>query len=221
MISLEKEQKISIYKSALSLLKHYDATYQEVRKLEKFIDSCPKEPDYKALPEKPDLKEPKNSHGIAILIAGILIGIAFIGVFGFYLIPNGMYIPKRILYTYGKYTITEVFFIGVTIMIISAVIGIMSEVVHSVRLNKYSKAIVEYEEEVNLTKQENAKIQLNFKRKNEQVKMAELKIQSLKTTMKHLQDEYMKNYAASIPVEIASIDGLEKAINESQQLGYK
>ena len=69
---------------------------------------------------------------------------------------------------------------------------------------------------------ENKKLEEDYAAACEQQKKIEgeaamtnkLKMQSFKTTMEHIQKDYMKTYSRRVPNSLASIEGLEKKISE-------
>lgn len=213
MSNFEEKQLLSTYKGALALLKHYDELYSELKGLKAKLAILQEKPELKELPPKPDMEEPSGGHGVIIALIGLILCVAFFAIDIFNLIPTNVFVPKLHIEFFG-YDLNEISLVGVGILAVFLIVAIVKESFASVKLDRYYDTLLEYEENVEKITKENEKIEAESKSNLEDIKLLELKISSTQTTLKHLQAEYMKTYANSIPAELASIEKLESAIKE-------
>ena len=212
MSNFEEKQLLSTYKGALALLKHYDELYSELKGLKAKLAILQEKPELKELPPKPDMEEPSGGHGVIIALIGLILCVAFFAIDIFNLIPATIFIPKLRI-NFFSYDLNEISLVGIGILAIFLIIAIVKESVASIKLDKYYDALLEYEEKVEKITKENEEIEAESKVNLEEAKLLELKISSTQTTLKHLQTEYMKTYSKVIPLELASIEKLESAID--------
>ena len=217
-------EEISVYSGALKLLKRYDETRNAFEKAK--AASVPPEPVpepvLKKLPEKPEPAfKAKNYFTTARWVIRIAEAIAVFALFDFYLIPNAMYIPEYVFPVAG-YAFSEV-----DIAIAAGVIlSVLVDGFIAGGIKKRELAGVEvfekYADDVKNVEAENKKLEEDYAAACEQQKKIEgeaamtnkLKMQSFKTTMEHIQKDYMKTYSRRVPNSLASIEGLEKKISE-------
>ena len=217
-------EEISVYSGALKLLKRYDETRNAFEKAK--AASVPPEqipaPVLKKLPEKPEPAfKAKNYFTTARWVIRIAEAIAVFALFDFYLIPNAMYIPEDVFPVAG-YAFSEV-----DIAIVAGVIlSLFVDGFIAGGIKKRELAGVEvfekYADDVKNVEAENKKLEEDYAAACEQQKKIEgeaamtnkLKMQSFKTTMEHIQKDYMKTYSRRVPNSLASIEGLEKKISE-------
>lgn len=217
-------EEISVYSGALKLLKRYDETRNAFEKAK--TASVPPEPVpapvLKKLPEKPELEfKAKSYFTTARWVIRIAEAIAIFVLFDFYLIPNNIYIPEYIFPVAG-YHFSEVDIAIAAGVILSALVdGFIAGGIKKRELTGV-EAFEKYVDEVKSVKEENKKLEEDYAAACEQQKKIEgeaamtnkLKMQSFKTTMDHIQKDYMKTYSRRVPNSIASIEGLEKKISE-------
>lgn len=217
-------EEISVYSGALKLLKRYDETRNAFEKAK--AASVPPEtvpaPVLKKLPEKPEpVFKAKSYFTTARWVIRIAEAIAVFALFDFYLIPSNIYIPEYIFPVAG-YNFSEV-----DIAIAAGVIlSVLVDCFIAGGIKKRELAGVEvfekYADDVKNVEAENKKLEEDYAAACEQQKKIEgeaamtnkLKMQSFKTTMDHIQKDYMKTYSRRVPNSIASIEGLEKKISE-------
>lgn len=217
-------EEISVYSGALKLLKRYDETRNAFEKAK--AASVPPEtvpaPVLKKLPEKPEPAfKAKSYFTTARWVIMVVTMLGLFALFDFYLIPNSIYIPEYIFPVAGYH------FSEVDIAIVAGVIlSLFVDCFIAVGIKKRELAGVEafekYADEVKKVEAENKKLEEDYAAACEQQKKIEgeaamtnkLKMQSFKTTMDHIQKDYMKSYSRRVPNSIASIEGLEKKISE-------
>lgn len=218
-------EEISVYSGALKLLKRYDETRNAFEKVK--VASVPPEPVpapvLKKLPEKPELEfKAKSYFTTARWVIRIAEAIAIFVLFDFYLIPNLIYIPEYIFPVAG-YHFSEVDIAIAAGVILSALVdGFIAGGIKKRELAGAEEAFEKYADEVKSVKAENKKLEEDYAAACEQQKKVEgeaamtsqLKMQSYRTTMDHIQKDYMKTYSRRVPNSIASIEGLEKKISE-------
>ena len=217
-------EEISVYSGALKLLKRYDETRNAFEKAK--AASVPPEPVpapvLKKLPEKPETEfKAKSYFTTARWVIRIAEAIGVFALFDFYLIPNNIYIPECVFPVAG-YAFSEVDIAVVAGVILSALVdGFIAGGIKKRELAGV-EAFEKYADEVKSVEEENKKLEEDYAAACEQQKKVEgeaamtnkLKMQSFKTTMDHIQADYMKSYSKRVPVSIASIEGLEKKISE-------
>lgn len=217
-------EEISVYSGALKLLKRYDETRNAFEKAK--AASVPPEPVpepvLKKLPEKPETEfKAKSYFTTARWVIRIAEAIGIFALFDFYLIPNNIYIPEYVFPVAG-YAFSEVDIAVVAGVILSALVdGFIAGGIKKRELAGV-EAFEKYADEVKSVEEENKKLEEDYAAACEQQKKVEgeaamtnkLKMQSFKTTMDHIQADYMKSYSKRVPVSIASIEGLEKKISE-------
>lgn len=217
-------EEISVYSGALKLLKRYDETRNAFEKAK--AASVPPEPVpepvLKKLPEKPELEfKAKSYFTTARWVIRVVTMLGLFALFDFYLIPNSIYIPEYIFPVAG-YAFSEV-----DIAIVAGVIlSLLVDCFIAGGIKKRELAGVEvfekYADDVKNVEAENKKLEEDYAAACEQQKKIEgeaamtnkLKMQSFKTTMEHIQKDYMKTYSRRVPNSLASIEGLEKKISE-------
>lgn len=217
-------EEISVYSGALKLLKRYDETRNAFEKAK--AASVPPEPVpepvLKKLPEKPELEfKAKSYFTTARWVIRVVTMLGLFALFDFYLIPSNIYIPEYIFPVAG-YALSEV-----DIEIAAGVIlSVLVDCFIAGGIKKRELAGVEvfekYADEVKNVEAENKKLEEDYAAACEQQKKIEgeaamtnkLKMQSYKTTMEHIQKDYMKTYSKRVPNSLASIEGLEKKISE-------
>lgn len=218
-------EEISVYSGALKLLKRYDETRNAFEKAK--AASAPPEPVpapvLKKLPEKPEpVLKAKSYFTTARWVIRIAEAIAVFALFDFYLIPNAMYIPEYVFPVAG-YAFSEVDIAIAAGVILSVLVDcFIAGGIKNRELAGVEKAFEKYADEVKSVKAENKKLEEDYAAACEQQKKIEgeaamtnkLKMQSYKTTMDHIQKDYMKSYSRRVPNSIASIEGLEKKISE-------
>lgn len=217
-------EEISVYSGALKLLKRYDETRNAFEKA-KAASAPPEpvpEPVLKKLPEKPELEfKAKSYFTTARWVIRVVTMLGLFALFDFYLIPNSIYIPEYVFPVAG-YAFSEV-----DIAIVASVIlSLLVDCFIAGGIKKRELAGVEvfekYADDVKNVEAENKKLEEDYAAACEQQKKIEgeaamtnkLKMQSFKTTMEHIQKDYMKSYSRRVPNSIASIEGLEKKISE-------
>ena len=217
-------EEISVYSGALKLLKRYDETRNAFEKA-KATSAPPEpvpEPALKKLPEKPEPEfKAKSYFATTRWVIRIVTMLGLFALFDFYLIPNSIYIPEYIFPVAG-YAFSEV-----DIAIVAGVIlSLLVDCFIAGGIKKRELAGVEvfekYADDVKNVEAENKKLEEDYAAACEQQKKIEgeaamtnkLKMQSFKTTMEHIQKDYMKTYSRRVPNSIASIEGLEKKISE-------
>lgn len=217
-------EEISVYSGALKLLKRYDETRNAFEKAK--AASVPPEPVPapvpKKMPEKPELEfKAKSYFTTARWVIRVVTMLGLFALFDFYLIPNSIYIPEYIFPVAG-YAFSEV-----DIAIVAGVIlSLLVDCFIAGGIKKRELAGVEvfekYVDDVKNVEAENKKLEEDYAAACEQQKKIEgeaamtnkLKMQSFKTTMEHIQKDYMKTYSRRVPNSLASIEGLEKKISE-------
>lgn len=217
-------EEISVYSGALKLLKRYDETRNAFEKAK--AASVPPEPVpepvLKKLPEKPEPElKAKNYFTTARWVIRVVTMLGLFALFDFYLIPSNIYIPEYIFPVAG-YAFSEV-----DIAIVASVIlSLLVDCFIAGGIKKRELAGVEvfekYADDVKNVEAENKKLEEDYAAACEQQKKIEgeaamtnkLKMQSFKTTMEHIQKDYMKTYSRRVPNSLASIEGLEKKISE-------
>ena len=217
-------EEISVYSGALKLLKRYDETRNAFEKAK--AASIPAEPGPAPVPKKmPEKPEPelkaKSYFTTARWVIRIAAAIGTFALFDFYLIPSNIYIPEFIFPVAG-YALSEV-----DIAIAAGVIlSVLVDCFIAGGIKKRELAGVEvfekYADDVKSVEAENKKLEEDYAAACEQQKKIEgeaamtnkLKMQSYKTTMEHIQKDYMKTYSRRVPNSLASIEGLEKKISE-------
>lgn len=218
-------EEISVYSGALKLLKRYDETRNAFEKAK--AASVPPEPVpepvLKKLPEKPEPEfKAKSYFATTRWVIRITEAIGVFALFDFYLIPNLIYIPEYIFPVAG-YHFSEVDIAIVAGVILSVVMDcFIAGGIKKRELADVEEAFEKYADEVKRVKAENKKLEEDYAAACEQQKKVEgeaamtsqLKMQSYRTTMDHIQKDYMKTYSKRVPVSIASIEGLEKKISE-------
>ena len=217
-------EEISVYSGALKLLKRYDETRNAFEKAK--AASVPPEPVpepvLKKLPEKPELEfKAKSYFTTARWVIRVVTMFGLFALFDFYLIPNSIYIPEYIFPVAG-YNFSEVDIAIVAGVILSLLVDCF--IVGGIKKREIAGVEVfeKYADEVKNVEAENKKLEEDYAAACEQQKKVEgeaamtsqLKMQSYRTTMDHIQKDYMKTYSKRIPVSIASIEGLEKKISE-------
>lgn len=218
-------EEISVYSGALKLLKRYDETRNAFEKAK--AASVPPEPVpapvLKKLPEKPEpVFKAKSFFTTARWVIRVVTMLGLFALFDFYLIPNLIYIPEYIFPVAG-YHFSEVDIAIVAGVILSVVMDcFIARGIKKRELAGVEEAFKKYADEVKRVKAENKKLEEDYAAACEQQKKVEgeaamtsqLKMQSYRTTMDHIQKDYMKTYSKRVPVSIASIEGLEKKISE-------
>lgn len=218
-------EEISVYSGALKLLKRYDETRNAFEKAK--AASVPPEPVpepvLKKLPEKPEPElKAKNYFTTARWVIRIAAAIGVFALFDFYLIPSNIYIPEYIFPVAG-YHFSEVDIAIIAGLILSVLVdGFIAGGIKKRELAGAEEAFEKYADEVKSVKAENKKLEEDYAAACEQQKKVEgeaamtsqLKMQSYRTTMDHIQKDYMKTYSRRVPNSIASIEGLEKKISE-------
>lgn len=217
-------EEISVYSGALKLLKRYDETRNAFEKAK--AASVPPEPVpepvLKKLPEKPELEfKAKSYFTTARWVIRVVTMLGLFALFDFYLIPNSIYIPEYVFPVAG-YAFSEV-----DVAIVAGVIlSLFVDGFIAGGIKKRELAGVEvfekYADDVKNVEAENKKLEEDYAAACEQQKKIEgeaamtnkLKMQSFKTTMEHIQKDYMKTYSRRVPNSLASIEGLEKKISE-------
>lgn len=217
-------EEISVYSGALKLLKRYDETRNAFEKAK--AASVPPEPVpepvLKKLPEKPELEfKAKSYFTTARWVIRVVTMFGLFALFDFYLIPNSIYIPEYIFPVAG-YNFSEVDIAIVAGVILSLLVDCF--IVGGIKKREIAGVEVfeKYADEVKNVEAENKKLEEDYAAACEQQKKVEgeaamtsqLKMQSYRTTMDHIQKDYMKTYSKRVPVSIASIEGLEKKISE-------
>lgn len=217
-------EEISVYSGALKLLKRYDETRNAFEKAK--AASVPPEPVpepvLKKLPEKPELEfKAKSYFTTARWVIMVVTMLGLFALFDFYLIPNSIYIPEYVFPVAGYH------FSEVDIAIVAGVVlSLLVDCFIAGGIKKRELAGVEvfekYADDVKNVEAENKKLEEDYAAACEQQKKIEgeaamtnkLKMQSFKTTMEHIQKDYMKTYSRRVPNSLASIEGLEKKISE-------
>lgn len=217
-------EEISVYSGALKLLKRYDETRNAFEKAK--AASIPAEPGPAPVPKKmPEKPEPelkaKSYFTTARWVIRVVTMLGLFALFDFYLIPNSIYIPEYIFPVAGYH------FSEVDIAIVAGVIlSLLVDCFIAGGIKKRELAGVEvfekYADDVKNVEAENKKLEEDYAAACEQQKKIEgeaamtnkLKMQSFKTTMEHIQKDYMKTYSRRVPNSLASIEGLEKKISE-------
>ena len=217
-------EEISVYSGALKLLKRYDETRNAFEKAK--AASIPAEPGPAPVPKKmPEKQEPelkaKSYFTTARWVIRVVTMLGLFALFDFYLIPNSIYIPEYIFPVAGYH------FSEVDIAIVAGVIlSLLVDCFIAGGIKKRELAGVEvfekYADDVKNVEAENKKLEEDYAAACEQQKKIEgeaamtnkLKMQSFKTTMEHIQKDYMKTYSRRVPNSLASIEGLEKKISE-------
>lgn len=217
-------EEISVYSGALKLLKRYDETRNAFEKAK--AASVPPEPVstpvLKKVPEKPEPElKAKSYFTTARWVIRVVTMLGLFALFDFYLIPSNIYIPEYIFPVAG-YNFSEV-----DIAIVAGVIlSLLVDCFIAGGIKKRELAGVEvfekYADDVKNVEAENKKLEEDYAAACEQQKKIEgeaamtnkLKMQSYKTTMEHIQKDYMKTYSRRVPNSLASIEGLEKKISE-------
>lgn len=217
-------EEISVYSGALKLLKRYDETRNAFEKAK--AASIPPEPVpepvLKKLPEKPELEfKAKSYFTTARWVIRVVTMLGLFALFDFYLIPSNIYIPEYIFPVAG-YNFSEVDIAIVAGVILSALVdGFIAGGIKKRELAGV-EVFEKYADDVKNVEAENKKLEEDYAAACEQQKKIEgeaamtnkLKMQSFKTTMEHIQKDYMKSYSRRVPNSIASIEGLEKKISE-------
>lgn len=217
-------EEISVYSGALKLLKRYDETRNAFEKAK--ASSVPPEPVpepvLKKLPEKPELEfKAKSYFTTARWVIRAVTMLGLFALFDFYLIPNSIYIPEYIFPVAG-YHFSEVDIAIVAGVILSVLVdGFIAGGIKKRELAGV-EAFEKYADDVKNVEAENKKLEEDYAAACEQQKKIEgeaamtnkLKMQSFKTTMEHIQKDYMKTYSKRVPNSLASIEGLEKKISE-------
>ena len=218
-------EEISVYSGALKLLKRYDETRNAFEKAK--AASVPPEPVpepvLKKLPEKPEPEfKAKSYFATTRWVIRIVTMLGLFALFDFYLIPNAMYIPEYVFPVAG-YAFSEVDIAIAAGVILSVLVDcFIAGGIKKRELAGVEEAFEKYADEVKSVEAENKKLEEDYAAACEQQKKVEgeaamankLKMQSYKTTMDHIQKDYMKTYSKRVPVSIASIEGLEKKISE-------
>lgn len=218
-------EEISVYSGALKLLKRYDETRNAFEKAK--AASVPPEPVpepvLKKLPEKPEPEfKAKSYFATTRWVIRVVTMLGLFALFDFYLIPSNIYIPEYIFPVAG-YHFSEVDIAIVAGVILSALVDFfIAGGIKKRELAGVEEAFKKYADEVKRVKAENKKLEEDYAAACEQQKKVEgeaamtsqLKMQSYRTTMDHIQKDYMKTYSKRVPVSIASIEGLEKKISE-------
>ena len=218
-------EELSVYSGALKLLKRYDETRNAFEKAK--AASVPPEPVpapvLKKLPEKPEpVFKAKSYFTTARWVIRVVTMVGVFALFDFYLIPGNIYIPEYIFPVAG-YHFSEVDIAIVAGVILSALVDFfIAGGIKKRELADVEEAFKKYADEVKRVKAENKKLEEDYAAACEQQKKVEgeaamtsqLKMQSYRTTMDHIQKDYMKTYSKRVPVSIASIEGLEKKISE-------
>lgn len=217
-------EEISVYSGALKLLKRYDETRNAFEKAK--AASVPPEPVpepvLKKLPEKPELEfKAKSYFTTARWVIRIAAAIGVFALFDFYLIPSNIYIPEFIFPVAG-YAFSEVDIAIAAGVILSVLVDCF--IAGGIKKRELAgvEAFEKYADEVKNVEAENKKLEEDYAAACEQKKKIEgeaamtnkLKMQSYKTTMEHIQKDYMKTYSRRVPNSLASIEGLEKKISE-------
>ena len=217
-------EELSVYSGALKLLKRYDETrnaFEKAKEASVPPEPVP-EPVLKKLPEKPEPEfKAKSYFATTRWVIRITEAIGVFALFDFYLIPNNIYIPEYIFPVAG-YAFSEVDIAIAAGVILSVLVdGFIAGGIKKRELAGV-EAFEKYADEVKSVKAENKKLEEDYAAACEQQKKIEgeaamtskLKMQSYKTTMDHIQKDYMKSYSRRVPNSIASIEGLEKKISE-------
>ena len=217
-------EEISVYSGALKLLKRYDETRNAFEKAK--AASVPPEPVpepvLKKLPEKPELElKAKSYFTTARWVIRVVTMLGLFALFDFYLIPSNIYIPEYIFPVAG-YAFSEVDIAIVASVILSLLVDCF--IAGGIKKRELAgvEAFEKYADEVKSVEAENKKLEEDYAVACEQQKKIEgeaamtnkLKMQSYKTTMEHIQKDYMKTYSRRVPNSLASIEGLEKKISE-------
>lgn len=229
----QKSDSINTLKNIRALFDKYDACDRErndlmnakpeMETVEPVFIELPELMEY---PEKPVVAEPEKKHSGGIAFAAfVALGAAAYLIGQFYLIPNALYFPK-LYFSVGGMNLNEFALVAVACL----VLGLIVALALNAKARGTYNAAVEANNEINASYQaECAKVdeanksltndyenKLAMARKsanqtNEELKheyeetnaMWNLKVQSVKTTMKHLQEYYMNNYSKIIPASYA------------------
>ena len=229
----QKSDSINTLKNIRALFDKYDACDKErndlmnakpeMETVEPVFIELPELMEY---PEKPVVAEPEKKHsgGIAFAVFVALGAVAYL-VGQFYLIPNALYFPK-LYFSAGGMDLNEFALVAVACL----VLGLIVALAMNAKARSTYNAAVEANNEINASyKEECAKVDEANKSLNEEYEnklamaresanqtneelkhefeetnaMWNLKVQSVKTTMKHLQEYYMNNYSKIIPASYA------------------
>ena len=229
----QKSDSINTLKNIRALFDKYDACDRErndlmnakpeMETVEPVFIELPELMEY---PEKPVVAEPEKKHsgGIAFAVF-IALGAAAYLVGQFYLIPNALYFPK-LYFSAGGMDLNEFALVAVAFILLGLIVALAM----NAKARSTYNAAVEANNEINASYQEecakvdeaNKSLNEEYENKlamaresanqtNEELKhefeetnaMWNLKVQSVKTTMKHLQEYYMNNYSKIIPASYA------------------
>lgn len=218
--ALKKKELLSIYIGAYKLLKHYDDIYNQYQTI---VDVEVKEPTYAEVPDEDSkIKLPRKSHGFLLSLIGVILGVGLVLGSHYYFIPNGYYVPLYRFYKVSTYTITEVEVAGLAIMALFFVIAIINKIIAHHSENIYFAKVQEYEDSRNAIISNNKKLKEDYESKkqvaDETQIINKMKRENLKTTMYHLQQEYMLKYSKIIPAEDVDLEILSNKIKEMESI---
>lgn len=229
----QKSDSINTLKNIRALFDKYDACDRErndlmnakpeMETVEPVFIELPELMEY---PEKPAVAEPEKKHSGGIAFAAfVALGAAAYLIGQFYLIPNALYFPK-LYFSVAGMDLNEFALVAVACI----VLGLIVALALNAKARGTYNAAVEANNEINASYQAecakvdaaNKSLNKEYENKlamaresanqtNEELKheyeetnaMWNLKVQSVKTTMKHLQEYYMDNYSKIIPASYA------------------
>lgn len=218
--ALKKKELLSVYIGAYKLLKHYDDIYNQYQTI---VDVDVKEPDYTEVPDEDSkIKLPKKSHGLLISAIGILLSVGLVLGTNYYLIPEGYYTTLYHFFFINTYTVTEVEIAGVAVTLLFFLIAIINKAIANHAETVYLDEIQEYEENRNAIISNNQKLKDEYESKkkvaDETQVINKMKRENLKTTMYHLQQEYMLKYSKAIPADDVDLEILSNKIKELESI---
>lgn len=229
----QKSDSINTLKNIRALFDKYDACDRErndlmnakpeMETVEPVFIELPELMEY---PEKPVVAEPEKKHsgGIAFAVFVALGAVTYL-IGQFYLIPNALYFPK-LYFSVGGMDLNEFALVAVACLVLGLIVALA---MNAKARNTYNAAVeanneinASYKEECAKVDAANKSLNAEYENKlamaresasqtNEELKhefeeanaMWNLKVQSVKTTMKHLQEYYMDNYSKIIPASYA------------------
>lgn len=218
--ALKKKELLSVYIGAYKLLKHYDDVYNQYQAI---VDVEVKEPAYTEVPDEDSkIKLPKKSHAFLISLIGILLGVGLVLGTNYYLISEGYYTTLYHFFIIKTYTITEVEVAGVAIAVLFFLIAIINKAVSHHAETVYLDEVQEYEDNRNAIISSNQKLKEDYESKkkvaDETQVINKMKRENLKTTMYHLQQEYMLKYSKAIPADDVDLEVLSNKIKELEAI---
>lgn len=238
-----KNESLTTLKQARDLmLKFNHCDNERTELLASYIEPEPVEdptvelPTIKELPDKPELLDAKKagSHWVLLIICLLLAGACYFGG-NYYLIPNGLYTQQLMVELsniyLSEFEVGALAFITIGILLF-VVLDIKNTSSYHKKLDENKVIMDDYAKECKAIKEENdiqndeyqarladaKKIADEERAKrtadaDETNTLLNLKVESVSTTMRHLQDQYMALYHKQIPNEYADIDKLNELIH--------